>query len=285
MGHKDIWKPKLFSWKNRERLRKLRGQGVALKIIIFIVLILFLSYGASQLVSQPEQNVTVETRIETEIITEEVARPLLKVEASNPTIIGRYGNHIQWYGREIKNVTGTASLNLDLTDKFGQVVVTLNDTFLQTEEGAKLQGDFRIEFTTFEDIERYTSDGMATDIEVFGNTGRGADHLPLTRAYLSAFARVNMFLDNQLLYTDLIGHVLITEGMRRSDGTLSTPTGHVYQHQDAADRSFVDSDDRELQFYIYSEEKDPQNFPEKEVFLNILFEEFEVLSKPKEFKI
>ena len=277
----DIWRKPLF-----RRKWKAGRKETPWKLILLIIGIFLLAFMAAQWVGTEtivENNTVIE--IEEKIIKEEVARPLFRVTASDPTIIGRYGNNIQWYGRELKEVNGSALINLDLTESFGQIVVELNDTELFPEEGAKLKGDFRFEFSKFEGTRNYQKDGVVTDLYLFGTTGREGNHLPETKAFVSAWGRVNVFMDGQLLYTDLVGHFLMSEGIRRTSGAIANDEGIVYQHQDAAELGYVDPEDRELHFFVYSVDQDPKNFPGREVFVNILFEEFEIESKPKELKV
>jgi len=288
-SHKKIWKRRLLTTHRVWKLKQAWKKTPALKAIVLILLVFLITWALfTAMKDTPTPEIEVQKEIETkEIILEKEVfkeRPRLKIEATNPVLVGRYGNNIAWYGEAIRTLDGKATINLDLYEEFGQIKLEIDNANLFPEEGAKLEGDFRFEFSKIEGFEDYMDNGILLNKQLFGDTGRGEDYLPKVTAFVSVWGTVNVFLEDQLLYSDLLGHFMVSEGIRRPDGTISKK-GRVYQHQDSSDLSFVDPYDRELHFFIYSKEKDPNNFPQKEVFFNILFEDFDIIQKPDKLKI
>lgn len=272
-------------------MRRFWQRNNALKIIIAILLIAMLSFLIVKFFLK-EEVVIVENRTilvnGTDQIAEEeteetkIDNSFISVDAKEAYVIGRYGNNMQWDGKIVRGVDGEAVVKIDKENNLANVRAEVNGTFYPHER-SRLNGTLRIEFYSYEGFEEYMEDGVIYNTELFGDTEKGQSYLPITYAHVAGWGKANVFLNDQVLYSDLLGQFMINKGIRKPDGSVKAD--NVVYNQDAkSDKSFMD-DDTEVTFMVYSLESDDKNFPTREVFLHLVFEDVDVKSTIKEIKI
>ena len=92
--------------------------------------------------------------------------------------------------------------------------------------------------------------GVASDLFVFGNTGRGTELLPKTYAYVYVWAEGSLYVGDDLLYDDLVLEFYVIQGVRE-DGIVTS----------------LQEDDLEIYVFIERDYGDMQEFEGGKLYL------------------
>jgi len=91
------------------------------------------------------------------------------------------------------------------------------------------------------EIDSLLNEGITHNVYLHGDTTAGQPVLPTTFAYLGIWGPVDVSLDGvpfvnpyELPAPQWLGHLMVTEGVRRVDGSVRTRTGEVYDPSKAA---------------------------------------------------
>lgn len=292
----NMWGRKPFGIWNRFRLQQYwkRNSHVRIAVYIFIALLFGLIFGKiffgndkspqnNEPVYIPQEGKT--TIIEKEVIKEvEKQEELYKINATKGYVIGNYGNNIQWDGLKVNPIKGHAWIKIDPKEHIGDVYA---DTvgFYNPHDNSILNGSLKIQFTHFKGEEEYQGNGVVEDILLFGGTGNGGDYFPATKAILAGWGRADILLDDQKFEQDLIAGFAITQGMRNENFAITGINESKYRPKYSNRMDFVDKTDRELHIWVHSRQQDNKNFPGYSFYINLYFEELDVLEVPKGRKI
>ncbi len=195
------------------------------------------------------------------------------LKASNPLIIGGYGDNFNYDGSRVRALKGDALVSMDADKDSGSTIVNLKGS-ITPEKGKTLKGDIKIVYRIVREGPAFKEGGVADFVYLHGDTKQGPPVMPKTRSYLAAWGRADVFLDGELVYKDLDGHIMYTEGTRDpGNGVIySSDRKGVYSPKNPTDFSIYDPDARELHFVAHSEVKDMGNFPPHSVWIHLNFQ-------------
>ncbi|MBK9055533.1 MAG: protein kinase [Chloroflexi bacterium] len=148
-----------------------------------------------------------------------------QLEASAPFALGDPDNRFDYAGISVQPGAGSLSLNLDADSDTGELVATFSGTIVtggETESGGGVEGevptfsgDFRIEQISFQgDNAPFKEGGIADFVVMHGNSGNETPRYPEMTAFLATWGTANVYLNDELLFTDLGIHVMFNEGVR-----------------------------------------------------------------------
>jgi len=201
------------------------------------------------------------------------------LKANKPLIIGGYGDNFNYDGSRVKSLKGDAIVSVDADKDTGSFIVNLKGT-INPEKGKKLKGKIQIVYRMVQGGPPFMEGGVADFVYLHGDTMQGPPVMPKTRTYLAAWARADVFLNGELVYKDLDGHIMYTEGTRdpKSGKIYSSDRKGVYSPKNPTDFSIFDPDATELHFVAHSEVKDMGNFPPHSVWIHLNFQDVEDLT-------
>ncbi|MHC4182845.1 MAG: hypothetical protein ACYSR0_05800 [Planctomycetota bacterium] len=205
--------------------------------------------------------------------------PLWYLEASRPLLIGGYGDNFNYDGSRVVPLIGKAKVLLDVQRDSGTMFVSFMGT-INPEKGKSYTGKIKLYYTLDNEGPAFWEGGVADFIYLHGGTKQGPPVMPKIRSFLAAWGYADVYVNGELVYKDLDGHMMYTERSRDTKTKAiynKTRTG-FYSHKDPSNASIAAPDERELHFVAHSMEKDKGNFPPHTVWIHLNFEKVEDLS-------
>ncbi len=272
-----VWKREFLTSHQRWRLQRFWVSHPKTRslsyLLIFFVIIFVAGFIMGKFTITPDiREVIKETPVE-KIVN--VIPTLFVLDALNPHVVGAYGDNLQWSGSNIKVYNGTATLKVDAENKVGSLVIEF-DGALNPEEDALLDGRIKIVMTEFIESEDWQNKGIAKDIILFGDTNRGFDYLPKTKAQIAGWGRANIYLNEALAFDNLPAMFAYTDGIRKPNGKIAKANGEFYNLNEKGSVEFFDANEKELLFMTYMDIFDSANFPNYAFFVHIYFEDVQI---------
>jgi hypothetical protein len=134
-----------------------------------------------------------------------------KLKAHDGLLIGGYGDNIADSGEGVVPVGGKAWVEVDARKNTGKMKVVFRGT-INPEAGKSYTGEIKLVYDRFEEGSDFLEGGLADYVYLPGNTRQEAPVMPGFKADLASRGPVDVFVDGELLYDDLAGHMMYTEG-------------------------------------------------------------------------
>lgn len=131
------------------------------------------------------------------------------------------------------------------------------------------------------EVDSLLNEGIAHNVYLHGDTSAGQPVLPTTFAHLGIWGPADVSLDGvpfvnpyELPAPQWLGHLMVTEGVRREDGSVRTRTGEVYDPSKAAEGA-TEPGDLEVHL-VFHDERFPRTSsvpPLFSFFYHLVFED------------
>jgi hypothetical protein len=140
-------------------------------------------------------------------------------------------------------------------------------------KGKTYTGDITIHYSIAKGGPAFREGGVADFIYLHGDTRQGPPVMPNVRAFLAAWGTADVYINGDLVYKGLDGHMMYTERSRdpNTKAIYNRDRSGFYSHKDPANGSIVDPNGRELHFVAHSMQKDMGNFPPHTVWIHLNF--------------
>lgn len=195
-----------------------------------------------------------------------------KLEATNPLLIGGYGDNFNYDGTKVVPFKGKAVVNVNARRNTGNMEVTFNGT-INPEKGQTYSGDIKIVYKKFAEGPVFWEGGIADFVWLHGDTKQGPPVMPKVRTYLASWGPADVFVNGELVYEGLDGHMMYTERSRDADtyAIYSKDRSGFFSPMDPANYSIANPDEREIHFVAHSNDEDSGNFPPNKVWIHLNF--------------
>ena len=238
------------------------------KIVLVSMLILFIGFAAFGEGNQEEEPA--------QMTSDDAPDSQWNLKASNGLLIGGYGDNFVYDGKAVVPVGGEASVDVNADKNTGYMEAVFDGT-ITPEKGKTYTGEIKLVYEKFSEGSDFWEGGVADFIYLHGDTGQEAPVMPKVETYLASWGPVDVFIDGEKIYDDLVGHMMYTEGSRdretyaiyKSDGTS------YYSPKEPADSSIAHPDRKELHFVAHTTEPDKGNFPPHTVWIHLNFQDVE----------
>jgi len=242
--------------------------------VIFLGGILVLPYRVFALHPASEANQKTEVlRFEGE------HKPLWYLEASRPFLIGGYGDNFNYDGSKVTPLLGKAKVILDTQKDSGTMVVRVIGT-INPEKGKSYTGKIEIYYTIVNKGPAFWEGGVADFVYLHGDTKQGPPVMPKVRSFLAAWGYADVYVNGELVYKGLDGHMMYTERSRdtKINAIYNRDRTGFYSHKDPSNSSIAVPEERELHFVAHSMIQDKENFPPHTAWIHLNFEKVNDLS-------
>lgn len=204
--------------------------------------------------------------------------PNWELEASNGLLIGGYGDNFDYDGSDVTPVGGSATVDVNAEDNTGSMEVVFNGT-IHPEKDQTYSGEIRIVYDQFSEGSDFWEGGIADYVYLHGDTGQEAPVMPKVRSFLASWGPADVYVDGEMIYEDLAGHMMLTERSRDPETyeIFASDGESYYSPKNPGDSSIVAPDERELHFVAHTTEQDTGNFPPHTVWIHLNFMEVEEL--------
>ncbi len=203
--------------------------------------------------------------------------PTWVVHADQPLIIGGYGDNYAYTGDGERPLKGSLALRFNLPQGEGRLIVSLETTeessSLQISSSEELSGAFRL----VSRIDR--SDRVEEGLPIYGDTGNGGPELPRTLAILAGWSRFDLYVNDEIRYSNLSGEWAAAQALRRDDGSIRQ-SGLVYSPLLRNKTGFSDPEKIEFTLILHSEVPDPENNPPYALTLHLVFTQVTIEKGP-----
>ena len=143
----------------------------------------------------------------------------LVYEAELPLIIGDVSDPFQYDGQHVRELNGTASLDVDPVLNEGTLIAELETTEasgpIVISATQQLEGTIRVVMDEFYGVELFKDGGIAEELLLHGVTGIMTAVMPEMSAEVVGWGLLDIYLDGELLYEDLEGYFMVTDLVRR----------------------------------------------------------------------
>jgi hypothetical protein len=201
--------------------------------------------------------------------------PTWFLEASDPLLIGGYGDNFSYDGTKVASLTGDADLLVDVDNNFGIGIVSVRGQ-IQPEKGKTYSGLIKMvyRFGAEGDFPAFAEGGVVDYIYLHGDSGNGPPVMPKVRAFVAAWGPVDIYVNGELVYNNLDGHIMYTEQVRDPEtrAIYTKDMKGFYNPADPGNAYIAGRDRRALHFTANSVEEDPGNFPPQKVWIHLNFQ-------------
>jgi hypothetical protein len=205
--------------------------------------------------------------------------PLWYLKAKKPYLIGGYGDNFNYDGSRVTPLLGKAKVILDVVKDTGTIVVSLTGT-INPEKGKTYTGKIKIYYRIATKGPAFWEGGVADFIYLHGDTKQGPPVMPKTRTFLGVWGYADVYVNGELVYEGLDGHVMYTERTRdtATKAIYNKDKSGFYSHKDPANSSIAAPNETEIHFVAHSMDADKENFPPHSVWIHLNFEKVVDLS-------
>lgn len=201
--------------------------------------------------------------------------PVWNLKGMKPLLIGGYGNNLCYDGKNIAPLDGEASILLDAEKNTGTMVVNVNGT-IHPEKDKTYSGDIKIVYHigTGEGL-AYREGGVADFVYLHGDTKQMGVAYPKIRAFLAAWGTADVYVNEELVYENIWGHMMYTEGFRDPDtkAIYNRDRSGYYDYRYPTDYSIAASEEKNLHMCVSIWEGDSNNLPPNTMWIMLLFQE------------
>lgn len=196
-----------------------------------------------------------------------------KLKATNGLLIGGYGNNFVYDGKAVSPIGGNATVDVDAKKNTGLIEVVFNGT-INPEKGKTYTGEIKLVYEKFIEGSDFWEGGIADFVLLHGDTGQEAPVMPKIKTYLASWGPVDVFVDGELIYDNLAGHMMYTEGSRDSNtyAIYKNDRSGFYSPMNKSDSSIAHPDKKEIHFVAHSNDPDEGNFPPHTVWIHLNFQ-------------
>lgn len=202
-----------------------------------------------------------------------------KLEASELLIIGGYGDNFAYDGENVRPAKGSATVKVNADENTGTMEAVFNGT-ITPEKDVTYSGEIRMVYTQFSDAgSAFKEEGIADYVYLHGDTGQEAPVMPTVKTDLASWGPVDIYVDGEKVYEDLVGHTMLTEAARdqKSYAIYDESGDGYYSPKEPEDSSIAHPDRRTLHFVAHTTKQDGDNFPPHTVWLHLNFQQVEEL--------
>ncbi len=195
-----------------------------------------------------------------------------KLEATDPLLIGGYGDNFNYDGSNTKLLSGTAVVNVNAETNTGIIEVVFEGT-INPEANVTYTGEIKIVFDKFAEDAPFWEGGIADFVYLHGATKQGPPVMPKVITYLASWGMADVYVNGELVYENLDGHMMYTERSRDVDTFAiynSDMTG-FFSPADPGNSSIADPDEREIHFVVHDTTSDTDNFPPNAIWIHLNF--------------
>jgi hypothetical protein len=199
--------------------------------------------------------------------------PIWDLKAKKPFLIGGYGDNFNYDGSRVSPLLGKARVIVDAVKDSGTMVVYLKGT-INPEKGKTYTGEIKMYYTVEKGGPAFREGGVADFIYLHGDTKQGPPVMPKVRSYVASWGRADVYVNDELVYQGLDGHMMYTERSRdvQTKAIYNKDKSGFYSHKDPENSSIAVPREAELHFVAHSEKKDTGNFPPHSVWIHVNFE-------------
>ena len=198
--------------------------------------------------------------------------PVWKLSATDGLLIGGYGDNFAYDGTRVVPIGGKAVVDINAETDQGYMEVVFNGT-ISPERDKSYSGEIKIVYESFDEGSDFWEGGIADFVYLHGDTGQEAPVMPQVKSDLASWGPADIYVDGELIYDDLVGHMMYTERSRSLSNyaiTNSDGSGY-YSPKDPGNASLADPDAREIHFVAHTTEQDKGNFPPHTVWVHLNF--------------
>lgn len=208
------------------------------------------------------------------------------IDATEGLRIGGYGHNFAWDGSNVVPVGGDLKVRVNVNNDVGSVIAKIYGT-VNPEAGMWYTGEIVIVINYFEEGPSWQEGGIAEDLLLHGDTGRGPPVMPKIRTYLGGWGIADVYVNGVLVYEDMDAHVMYTERARRDDYTIRKNDGTIYNPMMYAGDypDFVVQNEREIHLVAHSTISDPNNFPPHSVWFHFNWQDVTIRKAPMDADI
>ena len=199
------------------------------------------------------------------------------IAASNPLVIGGYGDNFSYAGKNVRPVSGTLSLMYDPKTHTGTITAAVTSTqksgALRVAANESLTGKITLSSHIT------TSDQIITNADIYGDTGIGGPELPVTHALLAGITTFTLDQDGKPMYKNLVGEWSLAQALRKKDGAIRQ-SGLYYSPLLRDKTGFTDPNRLEFTLILHSSNPDKSNNPPYTVALQLVFTAVRITQRP-----
>ena len=187
---------------------------------------------------------------------------------SNTYIVGGYGDNFVYDGEGYQPTDGFLSIDVSDEENTGLLIATW-----EAEDYYGYNGTFVAIMDVFAGAEEWKEGGIATNLTIHGDTGRGPPVLPEVYTYIGGWGEGDIYVNGELVFENLDAHFMITEGTRDpiTHAVYNANKTGFYSPMNTTDS--ITYPERILTHVVlHSLEGDENNFPQFDVFMHINYE-------------
>lgn len=197
--------------------------------------------------------------------------PDWSVKATQPYLIGGYGDNFDYDGSNVKRLEGVAYAQLNTEANEGWLMARFTGT-IHPSKDKTYSGDITIFYPMFmSQGPEYWEGGVADYVVLHGNTGREAPVMPAIPTYVATWGPAMVMVNGERVMRGP-GHTMLTERSRNPDtGAIYANDSHAayYSPMRPSEGVMVAPGEQELHFVFHTEGQDPDNFPKFASFIHL----------------
>jgi serine/threonine protein kinase len=203
------------------------------------------------------------------------------VEATDGVMIGTPLQRFSYDGSQTTSIDGSIHFDVNTDSASGEVVVELNGplTYL---DGVTKSGKWKIVQTSYSSDQPFYNNGVAADVTMHGDSGQEAPFFPKIMGTLATWGTADLYLDDELLVSDLGIHTMVLTGLRNHDHQILKGTEECCYDPAHPDVGFVDASINQVSVLLFTPGMYTSAAPSKDaVWVELSFTNVDVKQRPE----
>ncbi|MFV2007819.1 MAG: hypothetical protein ACC667_10250 [Longimicrobiales bacterium] len=210
-----------------------------------------------------------------------------KIEATGARIIGGYGNNFAYDGANVRELRGTATVELNFEEGTGRVVAEVETTAqsgpIQFSSDQAWSGKIRI--VQMLNLDKMAAARMERDVMLHGDTGNEAPVMPNIFNYFATWGPSSITVNGEEVIPMIGSHTMLSERSRGEDGAIRNGDGMPYSPMAPVKSGFTDASGIEFHVVAHTMQPDKGNFPPHTGWVHLNFGEVRIIASPDGEKI
>ncbi|MFQ5620589.1 MAG: hypothetical protein ACE5FT_01975 [Candidatus Nanoarchaeia archaeon] len=271
----------IFGPNQRWKLKKFWQKAGWLKVVLVLVVLTLIFVGYVSIMEPEEKIVEKVEVVKEQVVQERVVEKLVDaglwhLKANTAVIVGGYRDNMDWKGKSLQATGGELVVRVDPYQDLGKIY-SMFEAKVSPEEDKELDGQYEVYFADFREGKPWKQGGIAHRLRMFGASGRGDEWLPEIEADVAGWGIADVYLDGGELYDNLNAFFVYGDGVYSKNG-VRDGDNLPYTEERAKASGF--SDGKEAHLFLWSDVEDKRNYPDKAVFIHILYEDVDVKEQP-----
>jgi serine/threonine protein kinase len=202
------------------------------------------------------------------------------LDAKNGFAAGTPLQRFSYNGQAVTPIDGSVHYDVNADSDTGTVTILVNGT-LTYQDGMTRAGQWKIVQKSYSSDQPFYQGGIATNVEMHGDSGQEAPFYPKLAGMLATWGTADLYLNDQIVASDLGIHTMYTQGLRDSQQQILNNTNTCCYDPATPNDGFIDPSRDQVTVLLFTPGMYMPASPTKDaIWLELYFTKIDVQQRP-----